>query len=330
MKRARIAALILIVAALAATAWWTLGNRDGDGATLEASGTVEATESDLGFQVPGRLIRVVPLEGTTVAAGDTLATLDADVMSASLDAAEARASAADARLRELRAGSRPQEIASARAALAAATRREDEARREAERARRLHEGGALSQQALDRAETALEAATAAREQAAQTLALAEEGPRAETLQAQEAMVRQAEATAAQTRATLAQSVLLAPGDGIVTVRHREPGEIVQPGAPIITLLDPDDRWVRIYVREDRVGRVSLGQEAEIRIDAFTDRVYRGRVTFIGSEAEFTPRNVQTPDERTQLVYPVKVQVLDDDALDLKPGLPADVRLLEGV
>jgi HlyD family secretion protein len=329
VKRARIAALILVAAAVAALGWWTLGNRDANGAALEASGTVEATESDLGFQVPGRLTRVVPREGTTVAAGDTLATLDADVMSASLDAAEAQASAADARLRELRAGSRPQEIASARAALAAATRREDEARREAERARRLHEGGALSQQALDRAETALEAATAAREQAAQALALAEEGPRRETVQAQEAIVRQAEATAAQTRATLAQSVLLAPGEGIVTVRHREPGEIVQPGAPIVTLMDPDDRWIRIYVREDRVGRVALGQEAEIRIDAFTDRVYRGRVTFIGSEAEFTPRNVQTPDERTQLVYPVKVQVLDDDALDLKPGLPADVRLLEG-
>jgi HlyD family secretion protein len=87
--------------------------------------------------------------------------------------------------------------------------------------------------------------------------------------------------------------------------------------------------VRIYVREDRVGRVSLGAGAEIRIDAYPGRVYTGRVVYIGSEAEFTPRNVQTPDERTQLVYPVKVQVTEDEALELKPGLPADVRLAGG-
>lgn len=329
MKRTRMVVPILALAAVAAVLWWTLG-RNGDASdSLEASGTVEATESDLGFEIPGRLLRVVPAEGTAVSAGDTLAILDPDELTAAAEATEAQAAAASARLRELRRGSRPQEIASARAALTAAAQREDEARQDAQRAERLHDGGALSLQALERARTALASATAAREQAELALELAEEGPRAEVIQAHEAMVRQAEAAAQRARATLSRTVLLAPVDGLVTVRHREPGEIVSPGAPVVTVMDPADRWVRIYVREDRVARVSPGQEAEIRIDAFPDRVYRGRVTFIGSEAEFTPRNVQTPEERTQLVYPVKVQVVDDPELELKPGLPADVRLQEG-
>jgi HlyD family secretion protein len=329
VNRTRSAVRILGGGVPAALLFWTAACGGDGSATLEASGTIEATEADLGFQVPGRLVEVTAIEGTLVRRGDTLAVLDRDELVAALEATEAQAAAAAARLRELASGSRPQELASARAALTAATRRETEARNEAERARRLHEGGALSRQALDRAETALESAAAQREQAAQALALAEEGPRRETVEAQEAMVRQADAAASRARATLAHTVLLAPRDGLVTLRHREPGEVVPPGAPIVTLMDPDDRWVRIYVREDRVGRVSLGQRAEIRIDSYPDRTFEGRVTFIGSEAEFTPRNVQTPDERTQLVYPVKVQITGDSELALKPGLPADVRLTEG-
>jgi HlyD family secretion protein len=95
---------------------------------------------------------------------------------------------------------------------------------------------------------------------------------------------------------------------------------------VVTLLDPDDRWVRIYVREDLIGRVAIGQPARIAADTYRDRVYAGEVVFIGSEAEFTPRNVQTSEERTKLVYPVKVRITGDPSFDLKPGVPADVTL----
>jgi HlyD family secretion protein len=113
------------------------------------------------------------------------------------------------------------------------------------------------------------------------------------------------------------------------VRHREVGEAVSPGAPVLTLLDPDDRWVRIYVREDQMGLVRLGLGAEIASDTYPDRVYAGEVVFIGSEAEFTPRNVQTAEERIKLVYPVKVRITGDPDFELKPGIPADVTLLGG-
>jgi HlyD family secretion protein len=114
------------------------------------------------------------------------------------------------------------------------------------------------------------------------------------------------------------------------VRHREPGETVPAGLPVLTLMNPDDRWVRIYVREDEVGRIHLGDAAEITGDADPNRVYEGRVVFIASEAEFTPRNVQTTEERVKLVYRVKVQITDDPGHDLKPGLAADVRLEDEV
>jgi HlyD family secretion protein len=322
--------LVAVIAlALASTAWWVLRNAGGDADPLYASGTVEATEADLGFQLPGRVAEVVPREGDAVSAGQILARLDAAELDAARGFAVAQVAAAEARLRELEGGARGGEVAQARAALRSAEQRAVDARREAERARRLHEGGAVSRQALDRAETALEVAEAARDQASESLALVIEGPRAEIIQAQRAMVEQARAGLARADANLANAVIAAPFSGLVTVRHRQPGETVSPGAPILTLMDPDDRWVRIYVAEDVIGRVSLGQSATIRSDTYPDRAYPGEVVFIGSEAEFTPRNVQTPEERTQLVYPVKVRITGDPDFQLKPGIPADVDLREG-
>lgn len=302
----------------------TLACGDDAGAPVEASGTVEATEADLGFTVPGRLLHIAPREGDRVVEGDTLAALENREFQAAVASAQAQLESQEARLRELRSGARPQEIAGARAALEAAREQEDQARREAERAQRLHQGGALSTQALEQARTRLESAVASRKQAEESLDLVEEGPRAETLAAQEAATAQARAALERSRAALDETVLLAPFDGLVTVRHREPGEILGPGVPVLSLMVTDDRWVRIYVREDRIGRVFLGTEAEITTDSYPDRVFSGEVFFIGSEAEFTPRNVQTDEERTRLVYPVKVRITDDQELALKPGLPADV------
>ena len=100
-------------------------------------------------------------------------------------------------------------------------------------------------------------------------------------------------------------------------------------SPVFTLMNPDDRWVRIYVRADEVGRIDMGQPAAITGDAYRDREYEGEVVFIASQAEFTPRNVQTTEERVKLVYRVKVQITGDPGFDLKPGLAADVRLDTG-
>ncbi len=298
----------------------------GNGQLIEASGTVEATEADLGFQVPGRIERMAVREGDQVVAGSELAWLDRRELEAQRRAAEAQAAAARARLLELQRGFRSEEIAQGRAAFGAAEQRLRDAERDLERARRLYGGGAISEQRLDDASTALTLAEAEYRRAQESLQILETGPREERIAAQRSVLVQAEALVAQMEATLAHAVVTAPFDGTVTVRHREPGEAVPAGSPVLTVMDPSDRWVRIYVREDQVGRLAIGGAATISADAYPARTYPGRVVFIASEAEFTPRNVQTTAERVKLVYRVKVQVTGDASLDLKPGLPADVRL----
>jgi len=323
-----LARVVLILAVVTTAAWLVLRSRTEANGALTASGTVEATDADLGFQVAGRVLEISVEEGDAVPAGRELARLDTRELDAALVGAQAQLEAAVARLVELERGARPQEVVTAEAAVRAAATRAEEARTERERATTLFDGGAISRQALDRAASAYEVAAAGLEQAEEQLALVEEGPRTETVRAQTAVVAQARANVARAEATLANAVVTAPFDGIVTIVHREPGESVTPGAPAITLLAPDDRWVRIYVPENQMGRVQLGLRAAIVSDTYPDRVYDGEVIFVGSEAEFTPRNVQTAEERTKLVYPVRVRVSDDPGFELKPGIPVDVTLLE--
>lgn len=298
----------------------------GDPEAIVASGTVEATEASLGFQMAGKIAWIGVREGETVEKGTEVARLDQEELLARRGAATASADAARALLAELERGFRPEEIAEGAAALRGAEERVADAHRDLERARRLFDGGAVSREMLDKAETAARMAEAARDQARERVGILDEGPRRERITAQRAMVAQADASVAQVEAALSNAVITVPFPGVVTLRHREPGETVAPGLPVLTVMDPDDRWVRIYVREDRIGAVSLGQGATITADTYPDRSYRGEVVFISNRAEFTPRNVQTAEERVKLVYAVKVRVTGDPEQDLKPGVPADVVL----
>jgi HlyD family secretion protein len=326
MKRFAIPAAVAGVLLLGGIGWYTLGRGDAGEVRTVASGTVEATEADLGFQASGRIESIAVREGERVAPGQELAALDAVELRARRAGVEAQLNGARALLAELERGARPEELRQARAAEAAAREKVEEAERLAARTRALEEGGAVSRESLDQATSALQVARAQHAQARAQLELVQRGARAERMDAQRAVVRQAEAAVAQADAALANATIRAPFAGIVTVRHRQPGETVAAGAPVLTVLNPDDRWVRIYVREDAIGRVAVGQRAEIRTDSEPDRAYTGQVTYIATSAEFTPRNVQTAEERVKLVYAVKVSVTDDPRLALKPGMPADVRL----
>jgi HlyD family secretion protein len=274
---------LLVAAALAVGVAAVLVLRsDGDDPDwLSASGTVEATETQLGFQAPGRLSEIMVREGDQVAAGAELARLDLDDLLARWEQADAGHEAALALLAELEQGARPEEVAQARSGRDAARQRLMDAERELNRAVRLEEVGAISQQALEKARLNHEVSRSQYEQAQEQLGLVEAGPRAERIDAQRAQVRQAEAAV---------------------------------------------RWVRIYVSGDRIGAVQVGSPVIITADTYPDREYGGEVIHIASEAEFTPKNVQTREERVKLVYAVKVRVTDDPTFDLKPGMPADVRI----
>jgi HlyD family secretion protein len=243
--------------------------------------------------------------------------------------AVAQAIAARAQLQELERGFRSEEVAQGRAALAAAKDHLNDAQRDLDRTKQLYDGGAVSQEAYDKARLASDLAKSQYEQAQEQLKILETGPRKEKIEAQRAQLAQAEAAVRIIDAILANMVIRAPFDGLVTVRHREPGEIVQAGSPILTIMNPNDRWVRIYIPENRVGAVQLGQLVTITTDTYSAKVYPGKVIFIAAEAEFTPKTVQTTEERVKLVYAVKVRITEDPTDDLKPGMPADVRLEPG-
>ena len=323
MKRVRI--VVVLVAVIAIGAYFMLrGRASGDG--LGASGTVEATEAALGFQSAGRIEVVRVHEGDWVKAGDTLAVLDRTELRARRAQADAQRAAARSGLTEMERGARVEELMQAREVDSTAAARLADAQRDLARAQQLLRGGAASQETFDKARLAADVARSQREQAAQQLKLVQAGPRVERIAAQRAMVEAADALLGQVTAQLTNAVVIAPFAGVVTVRQREPGEIVAPGTPVLTVSNMGDRWVRIYIAEDRLGAVKLGAPATITTDTYRDRTYTGAVSFIASQAEFTPRNVQTTDERVKLVYAVKVRVTGDTANALKPGMPADVTI----
>ncbi len=327
MSRKRLVVLVLALLAVgAALAVFLLGRR-GDSGALVASGTVEATEARLGFQASGRIEAIGVQEGDRVERGQEVARLDQAEMRARREQAVAQAAAARAQLRELETGFRREEVAQARAAAAAAALRLADAERDLDRTRRLHEGGAVSREAYDKAVLAVDVARSQHAQSEEQLRLLERGPRVEKIEAQRAQLAQSEAAVRALDATLANMTLHSPFPGVVSVRHREPGETAAPGAAVVTVTNRDDRWVRIYIPEDRIGALATGLPATIRADTYPAKTYTGEVVYIATEAEFTPKNVQTTEERVKLVYAVKVRVTSDPTYELKPGLAADVTLV---
>lgn len=329
MTKRRFFRLVVVIAAAAALSIFIVlrACRDeGPGTELDASGVVEATEVHLGVPAGGRLELVTVKEGESVKAGTLLARLDQAELLAKRDQARAQTAAARALLAELERGSRPQEIRAARSARDAARVRLSEARRDQRITRALYRDRVVTREARDKLANEVKVAEEQLDQAQQELALVRTGPRSERIEAQRNQVELAEAAVAAAEAAITNSVVVAPIDGIVTTRHREPGEIVPAGTSILTTMNPADRWIRIYVPETHIAAVRLGAPAVITTDTYPDLRYGGEVSYIASEAEFTPKNVQTEEERVKLVYAVKVRITGDPKLDLKPGIPADVEL----
>jgi HlyD family secretion protein len=326
MKPRRPLIVGLAVVVLAVILWLAVLRDHRNGAELVVSGTVEATEAQLGFPVPGLLQEVAVHEGDAVRAGAELARLDRAETLARRAQAEAQVAAARAMLQQLERGFRSEEVAQGESARDAARQRMEDARRDLDRTRQLLDAGAVSQEMLDKAKLAFDIATSQLSQADEQLGILHTGPRPEQIEAQRAQLAQAEAALQGIDAGLVNMTIRAPFEGTVTVRHREPGEIVPAGSPVLTVMNRADRWVRVYVPETRMGAVRIGLPATITADTYPDKAYRGEVIFIASQAEFTPKTVQTAEERVKLVYAVKVQVTNDAEFDLKPGMPADVRL----
>lgn len=292
---------------------------------LQLSGNIEVTEADLGFKYGGKIAGLFKEEGQPVTSGERLAILDSAEIEG--QAAQVRAALGETltRLNELKAGSRPQELAQAKAQVTNAEAELIKAKSDYERYFSLYEKGIVSAEQRDAMKKNRDVALSQHQKALEALSLVKEGPRQEEIQAAGSRVKQAEAAVQVSEERLKETALSAPLSGVVLRKNAEKGEIALPGIAVYTIGDLQHPWIKIYVKEDKLGLVKLGQKAEITTDSYPNKKYEGVVTFISSEAEFTPKNVQTREERVKLVFGVKVSVKNIND-ELKPGMPADVKI----
>jgi len=223
------------------------------------------------------------------------------------------------------AGTREQEVKASQQTMLDAQADLQEKKLDYDRAQRLFSKDEVSAQDRDLADTALKRAQATFRAAEQRYNEAVEGSRKEDIVIARANLREAHANWGLSRVNLDYTTLNAPSSGVITVRQAELGEVVVPGTPVVTLADLDHIWLRAYIAETDLGRIRWGQEATITTDTYPSKRYRGRVSFISSSAEFTPKSVQTYKERVTLVYRIKIDI-DNPNHELKPGMPADARV----
>jgi HlyD family secretion protein len=311
---------------LAAAAWFAFGRQSGASADeLTLYGNVDIRQVDLAFNDSERVARVLVQEGDRVTRGQLLASLDTRRLEYAVAHDEAQVAAQRQVVDRMEAGSRPEEIRKARADVDAAAAEAQNAERIDRRLRRLLAKKVASQQDADDARAAADAARARLKAAREALALALAGPREEDKAAAKATLRAFEAQLALARRELADAQLYAPSDGVIQNRILEPGDMASPQKPVFTLALTSPLWVRAYVDEPDLGKISPGMEAAVTTDSYPDERYRAWIGFISPTAEFTPKSVETREVRTHLVYEVRVFVCN--ARDqLRLGMPATVHV----
>jgi HlyD family secretion protein len=325
MKRRTTAPGLLLAAAVAA---FPAACRNGkDASLIVASGHVEATEVLVSTKVAGTIESLAVDEGHAVRAGQELARIDTTDVRLALAAARAERAQAEAELRLRLAGSRVEDVREAKAQAARAEADLAGAAKDLERMEGLLARGSGTTKARDDARTRRDVARASLDAARERLARLEAGYRSEEKDAARARRDAADAKIAQLEQQLKDAVIESPVAGVVTEKLAEQGELAARGGGIVVVTDLASAWLNAYVGEPDLARLGLGQEAEVLTDDGQSR--KGKVSFVASRAEFTPKNVQTRDERVKLVYRIKVALDNGDGL-FKPGMPATARLVPAV
>ncbi|MCO4315580.1 secretion protein HlyD [Phyllobacterium sp. 21LDTY02-6] len=318
------------IALLAGAGWWfdvpaRMGWAEPSAAERTLYGNVDIRQVQLGFRVNGRIDRLFVDEGDDVKAGAVIAQLDDEPYRNSVAAAEADVAALRSTLEKLVAGPRKTEIAQAEATLNERLADLKNVSLAHERAARLRPNGTISQAGLDEAAAAKAAAAARADSAREALALLNEGSRSEDIAAARSNLAAAEARLASARTSLADTQLRAPNDGVILSRVREDGAIVSPSDIVAVLSLHEPLWVRSYVSETELGSIRPGMEVSVFTDSDPGMAVKGKIGFISPVAEFTPKSVETPDLRTDLVYRLRI-VIDGRAAGLRQGMPVTVRL----
>ncbi len=321
-KKKTLIALVVVLVIGAVITWLLLSNSSHPNDRIFVSGNIEATEVDLSFRIAGQINALNVEEGDRVKKGQVIATLDTDTLLSQKGGAEAEIANAKAVLDELEEGTRAEQIRQAKAQLKAAESRMKNAQDEFNRYNQLYKEGAVSGSTYDTRETALKVATEEYNNALERFTEFEKGPREQQIRAATHRLERVTWELKRIDLDVEHSTLTTPVSGAVLVKAAELGEVVLPGAPVATVAAIDEVWLKGYVGEKDLGRVKLGQKAEITTDSFPGKKYLGVVTFISPRAEFTPKNVQTKEERIKQVYRVKITILNREQ-ELKIGMPAE-------
>lgn len=339
---------VVLCAIAAGLAYYLAHARRMPEGLIAASGRIEGDRIVAASKFPGKIAAVMVHEGDSVAAGASIAQLDDQQIASRLEQARQALNAVDA---QYQAGSSALAIArrevplaqanadatvsQAQAALNKAQAVETQAARDSVRHRELFEHGSIEKRRLEGAELALQVAqsdvAAAREalvrarQGAAEAALGQDKVKAkqQELAALQAQRERAAGAVAEASSVSADQLIKAPAAGIVVARLREPGEVIQAGSSVAELANLDALHLKVYVPEAQIGKVKLGQPVRLYVDSQPDQPYEAKVSYIAARAEFTPKEVQTADERVKLVYAVKLAIVANPGHRLTPGLPAD-------
>ena len=321
-KKKRIV-LVLVIALLTTGGYWGYHHYlNRDSSAIEATGTIETTTVDLSAKIQGSVKTVAVRAGDTVSRGQLVAELSRNELVAQRERDALTVLKAEAALADLQSGARGQEIEEAALALDTAKVQYEQAASDFKRLESLYEAGAIPQSDYENSASRQKLTANQLAAARVRLNLLESGSRPQQVNAARVEVERSKAVLKATEAVLEDLKIIAPIDGKVLSRNYEAGEYVNPGTPVVTIADLSDMWIRVYIPTDDLPHIKLGQEVTFTVSG-GDEIFAGIIEEIASKGEYTPKTIQTKQERANIVFGVKIRVQDTGGV-LKPGMPADV------
>lgn len=289
---------------------------------IEASGTIETTEVTLSSKVSGEIKVLNADEGNEVKSGDTLLVVDHSLLDIQLEQALAARDMSEAQYALMKSGARREDITQASEALRQAQINRQQASLDRDRMEKLYASKSVTKKQYDDAVSRYDITQAQYNAAQENLSKMKNLARPEELRQANANVKRSDAGVKLLQKNISDCYVVSPVNGIIVKKYIERGESVMPSASLLKISDLSVVDLVIYVSEEELGKVKLGQKAQVSVDSYKDKVFTGKVIYISPEAEFTPKNIQTKDERTKLVFAVKIQVHNPE-FKLKAGMPAD-------
>jgi len=317
--------IISIAAAFALTLYISGCGNGKDTNSINASGTIESVNVTISSKTSGTINKINFKEGDRVKKGDLLVEISHDLLDIQLRQSEAGVDLANAQLKLLRSGARREDIKQSEELVKQAKINMELARQDKERAEELYRQDATTKKLYDDAMGRYDLTVTQYNSTKENLAKVKTIIRPEEIEQAQANLKKAVSMVDLLKQNIEDCKVYAPSDGFVSKKFIEEGENAVMGGSLLRLSNLETVNLVIYIPETELAKVKLGQEADIAIDTFKDKNYKGKIIFISPEAEFTPKNIQTPEERTKLVFAVKIEI-PNPQFELKPGLPADATL----